>query len=84
VGEVDENLKSFADNVVTFFSANARDQAHAAGIVFIPWMIKPLRGWCVKTGVRGIHGAAFSMQDAFPGPKDTITCDSRTENHLSG
>jgi len=60
VGEVDENLKPLADDVVTFFSANARDQAHAAGIVFIPWMIKPLRVWCAERIIRCIHGNLLS------------------------
>ncbi len=35
MGEVDEHLKALADNVVAFFSANAGDQAHSAGVVLI-------------------------------------------------
>ena len=43
VGEVDQHLKTLADNLVALLAANAGDQAHAAGIVLIPWMIEPLR-----------------------------------------
>jgi hypothetical protein len=43
MGEVNENLKAFADDLMTLFAANIRDQAHAAGIVFIAWMIEALR-----------------------------------------
>ncbi len=43
MGEVDENLEALADDLVALFAADAGDQAHAAGIVFIPWMIEALR-----------------------------------------
>ena len=43
MGEVDENLEALADDLVAFFAADVRDQAHAAGIVLIPWMIEALR-----------------------------------------
>jgi hypothetical protein len=43
VGEVDENLKALADDVVAFFTAYAGHQTHATRIVFVPGMIEPLR-----------------------------------------
>jgi len=35
MGEVDQDLKALADNLVALFAANAGDQPHAAGIVLI-------------------------------------------------
>jgi hypothetical protein len=51
VGKVDENLKTLADDVVAFFSTNASHQPHAAGIVFVPGMIEPLRERSAKTTI---------------------------------
>ena len=42
MGQVDQHLKTLADNLVALFAANARDQPHAAGIVLIPRVIEPL------------------------------------------
>jgi hypothetical protein len=49
MGEVDENLKALADDLVALFAADVRDKAHAAGIVFIPWMIEALCLWSAET-----------------------------------
>ena len=43
MGEVDEHLKALADDLVALFALDAGNQPHAAGIVFIPWMIESLR-----------------------------------------
>jgi hypothetical protein len=43
VREVDEHLKPFADYVMTFFTADAGNQAHTAGIVFVPRVVETLR-----------------------------------------
>jgi hypothetical protein len=42
MGEVDQNLKTLADDVVTLFSADARNQPHPARIMFIVRMIETL------------------------------------------
>ena len=54
MGEVDEDLKALADDVVAFFAANAGDQAHAAGVVLIAWMIETLRVRDAATMIRCI------------------------------
>jgi hypothetical protein len=51
MGEIDENLKALADDLVALFAAYVCDQAHAAGIVFIPWMIEALCLWSAETTV---------------------------------
>jgi hypothetical protein len=56
MGEVDEHLKALADNLVTFFAANAGHKSHAAGIVFIPWMIEALRLRSPEMRFRCMHG----------------------------
>ena len=56
MGEVDENLKALADDLVAFFAADARDKAHAAGIVLIPWMIETLRLRNLMAMIRCLHG----------------------------
>jgi hypothetical protein len=35
MGEVDEHLKTLADNVVALFAANAGDKPHAAGVMLV-------------------------------------------------
>jgi hypothetical protein len=60
VGEVDQDLKALADNLMALFAANVRDQSHAAGIVLIPWMIEPL--WLRNAlTIRSIHGQPFPV-----------------------
>jgi hypothetical protein len=51
MGEIDENLKPFADDVVAFFAAYAGHQTHATRIVFVPGMIEPLRERSAKTTI---------------------------------
>ena len=52
IGEVDEHLKTLADNVVALFAANAGDQAHAAGVVLVARMVKPLRARSANMAIR--------------------------------
>jgi hypothetical protein len=59
MGEVDENLESFADNLVTLLAFNVRDQSHAAGIVFIARMIEALRLGRAKRSNSRSHGSLF-------------------------
>ena len=56
VGEVDQNLKAFADNLVALFATDAGHQTHATGIVFIPGVIKTLRVWSAETLIQCMHG----------------------------
>ena len=56
MGEVDEDLEALADNLVALFAADARDQAHAAGIVLIARMIETLGCRKAMTIIRCLHG----------------------------
>jgi len=56
MSEVDEDLEALADDLVALVAANARDEPHAAGIMFIPWMIEPLRVRCAERIIRCMHG----------------------------
>jgi hypothetical protein len=56
MGEVNQNLKSLADDVVALFPANTRHQAHATRIVFIAWMVETLRVRKTMTVIRCLHG----------------------------
>ena len=51
VREVDEYLKALANDLVALFAADIGDQAHAAGIVLIAWMIEALRLRSAETTV---------------------------------
>ena len=51
MGEVDEHLKTLADNVMALFAANAGDQPHAAGVVLVARVIKPLRARNAKMAI---------------------------------
>jgi hypothetical protein len=51
MGEVDENLKALADDLVTLLALDVRDQPHAAGIVLIPRMIEALRLRLAETAI---------------------------------
>ena len=59
MGQVDEDLKPLADDLVALFAANAGDQTHTAGIVLIPWVIETLRLRSAETIIRCIHGSLF-------------------------
>ena len=56
MGQVDENLKALADNLVALFSANAGHQPHATGVVLVAWMIETLRVRNATTMIRCVHG----------------------------
>ena len=56
MGQVDQNLDALADDLVAFFAADAGDQAHAAGIVLIAWMVETLWLRKVMTLIRYLHG----------------------------
>jgi hypothetical protein len=56
MGEVDEDLKPLADDIVTALATNAGDETHSTGIVLIPWMIKTLRFRSLETTIRCMHG----------------------------
>ena len=56
MGEVDEDLKALADNVVAFFALDAGHEAHAAGIVFIARMIETLGCRNAMMMIRCLHG----------------------------
>ena len=43
MSQVNEDLNSLLDDLMALLPANARDQSHAAGIVFILRMIQTLR-----------------------------------------
>ncbi len=62
MGEVDEHLKALADDLVAFFAADVRDEAHAAGIVFIARMIEALRLRSTETAIRRFHGSLYEQQ----------------------
>jgi hypothetical protein len=56
VREVNENLNSLADYLMTFFAANARYESNAARIMLVRRIIKPLgRGKPVLE--MGLHGS---------------------------
>jgi hypothetical protein len=46
---------------MAFFAADVRDQAHAAGIVFIARMIEALRERMAETATRQFHGGLFEL-----------------------
>ena len=75
MGQVDENLKALADNLVAFFSANAGHQPHAAGIVLVAWMIETLRVRNATTMFRCIHG------NLLDGTLFSALCRSQLEIH---
>jgi hypothetical protein len=56
MSEVNQNLETLADNLVASLAADAGNQAHTAGIMFIPWMIEPLRFWSAEIQIRWMHG----------------------------
>jgi hypothetical protein len=60
MGEVNQHLKTLANDLVAPFATNAGNQPHATRIVFIPWMIEPLRLWSAETIVGLIHGSLFN------------------------
>jgi hypothetical protein len=57
VGEVDEDLKTLADDVVAFVAANVRDQTHAAVVVLVLRMIQTLRIGDRATLIQCFHGS---------------------------
>ena len=59
MGEVDEYLQPFADDLVASFALDAGHKTHAAGIVLITRVIKPLRLMSAETIVRCAHGNPF-------------------------
>src|SRR5580692_1061725 len=61
--QVDQNLEAFADNVVAFLPADAGHEAHAAGIVLLARMVKPLRLGFVVTTVRSTHWIHSNLLD---------------------
>jgi hypothetical protein len=78
VCQVDQNLKTLADDLMALLAANAGDQPHSAGIMLIPWMIETLRLRGAETTirfVRCVHGnlfdERFSVRCALPCRKDT-------------
>ncbi len=44
--QIDQNLKTLANDLMTLFAANMGDESHAASIVFVAGMIKSLRLRC--------------------------------------
>ena len=74
MGEVDEHLKTLADNFVALFAANAGDQPHTAGIVLIPRVIETLGLGSAETTIRCIHGNL--LNEFFP--CRMRSCDGKT------
>jgi hypothetical protein len=64
MGQVDQDLKTLADNVMAFFSADVGDEAHAAGVVLVPWVIEPLCLRYAGTTIRSLHGNL--LNENFP------------------
>jgi hypothetical protein len=56
MGQVDENLETFADDVMAFFALDAGYQAHAARIVLVVWMVETLGIREMMTLIRYLHG----------------------------
>jgi hypothetical protein len=62
MGEVDEDLKALADDLVTLLAFDVCDQSHAAGIVFIARMIEALRLRLAETAIGRSHGSLFEQK----------------------
>jgi hypothetical protein len=56
MGEVNQNLEPFANDVVALFALDACNQAHAARVVFIARMVEALRLRETVLLVRYLHG----------------------------
>jgi hypothetical protein len=73
--EVDEHLKTLADNVMALFAANAGDESHAAGVVLISGMVEALWLWSAQRAIGCIHGNLLAepllVQNALPELQDT-------------
>ena len=50
MSQVDEDLNPLLDDLMAFFSANAGDKSHAAGVVLVRGIVETLRGWQTVVG----------------------------------
>ena len=65
MGEVDEHLKTLADDVVALLAANARDQTHAAVVVLVLRVVKSLCFRDRATLIESVHGSL--LDEGFNG-----------------
>ena len=67
VREVDQHLKTLADNLMALLAANVRDQSHAASVMLVPGMVEPL-GLGDAVTIQSFHGSLFVGSFAYQLP----------------
>jgi hypothetical protein len=65
VGQIDQDLKTSADDLMAFFAADVGDQTHTAGVVLILRMIEPLRCGDFGRTTGCIHSSLFVERISF-------------------